>query len=166
MWTKNSQIHEYHLWNNFFSLSLLCKIRKKHYPPMLKGSIYRQGKDGRNDTECEYWILRYIYWPWFFEAVEVLIISTTAGDVYLADSAEMLTRRNVNQVRLGCHLGVLASLLVTIVLKLHPEESFSPRATTLKYPSSISKYTTSVASVYLDMDSGYLSGVGQVNIQL
>ena len=132
MWTKNSQIHEYHLWNNFFPLSLLCKIRKKHYPPMLKGSIYRQGKDGRNDTECEYWILRYIYWPWFFEAVEVLIISTSSGDVYLADSAEMLTRRNVRQVHLGCHLGVLASLLVNIELKLHSEGS---------------KYTSAVAWV-------------------
>ena len=48
----------------------------------------------------------------------------------------------------------------------------------LKYPSSMSKYTSAIASVYLNMDSvylsgvsgvlgvdpGYLSGIGQVNI--
>ena len=48
----------------------------------------------------------------------------------------------------------------------------------LKYPSSMSKYTSAIASVYLNMDSiylsgvsgvlgvdsGYLNGIGQVNI--
>ena len=42
MLTKNSPIHEHHL-------SLFCKIRKKHYPPMLKGSIYSEGKDGEKE---------------------------------------------------------------------------------------------------------------------
>ena len=63
----------------------------------------------------------------------------------MADYAAMLTRREASTSRLS--LGVLASLLVNIALKLHSEES---------------KYTSAIASVYLDMDSGYLSGVSGV----
>ena len=55
--------------------------------------------------------------------------------------------RGGKQVHRGNSRGVLASLLVNIALKLHSEES---------------KYTSAIASVYLDMDSGYLSGVSGV----
>ena len=51
------------------------------------------------------------------------------------------------QVYIGYRLGVLAFLLVQLQLK---------------YPSSMSKYTSAIALVYLDMDSGYLSGVSGV----
>ena len=61
----------------------------------------------------------------------------------MADSAAMLTRREASTPRL--RLGVLASLLVNIALKLHSEESkytsaaprctcFPPRATSAQVP--------------------------------
>ena len=61
----------------------------------------------------------------------MLIISTTAGDVYLADSQQCWL--GGKQVHLGCRLGVLAPLLVNIELKLQSEGS---------------KYTSAIALVY------------------
>ena len=51
------------------------------------------------------------------DAIGVLIIVLLRGEVDLADSAAMLTRREASTPRL--RLCVLASLLVNIALKLH-----------------------------------------------
>ena len=91
------------------------------------------------------------------------IISILVKAKYKTDSAAMLTRcaclasrqhcvevaLEGKQVYIGYRLGVLAFLLVQLQLK---------------NPSSMSKYTSAITSLYLDMDSGYLSGVDQVNI--
>ena len=46
------------------------------------------------------WTGSQTYGAWYFDSVGVLIISTTAGDVYLADSAAILTRREPSTPRL------------------------------------------------------------------
>ena len=74
------------------------------------------------------------------------------------------------QVHLGHRLGVLASLLVNIALKLHSEESkytsasprstcFPPRATSTQVPLVQVQVHLGCASVNLALDSGDLSGV-------
>ena len=74
------------------------------------------------------------------------------------------------QVHLGHRLGVLASLLVNIALKLHSEESkytsasprstcFPPRATSTQVPLVQGQVHLGCASVNLALDSGDLSGV-------
>ena len=89
--------------------------------------------------------------------------------VYLADSAAMLTRREASTPRL--RLGVLASLLINIALKLHSEESkytsatprctcFPPHATSAQVRLVQVQVHLGYASVYLNLDSAYLRGVG------
>ena len=84
------------------------------------------------------------------------------------DSAAMLTQREASTPRL--RLGVLASLLVNIALKLHSEESkytsasprstcFPPRATSTQVPLVQVQVHLGCASVNLALDSGDLSGV-------
>ena len=122
--------------------------------------------------------------------------------MYLADSAAMLTRREASTPRL-C-LGVLASLLINIALKLHSEESKYLLSSSCNFSSSTPRPSSSTprlrlgvlelglsvlersrwwappatsaqvrfvqvqvhlgyASVYLNLDSAYLSGVSQVH---
>ena len=119
---------------------------------------------------------------WLYsDAVGVLIISPTVGGCGLGG-----LRSNVDsvpqpptpqqcwlrgrQVHLGHRLGVLASLLVNIALKLHSEESkytsasprstcFPPRATSTQVPLVQGQVHLGCASVNLALDSGDLSGV-------
>ena len=86
----------------------------------------------------------------------------------MADSAAMLTRREASTPRL--RLGVLASLLVNIALKLHSEESkytsasprctcFPPRATSTQVRLVQVQVQLGFASLDLNLDSAYLRGV-------
>ena len=87
---------------------------------------------------------------------------------FTTDSSAMLTQREASTPRL--RLGVLASLLVNIALKLHSEESkytsasprstcFPPRATSTQVPLVQVQVHLGCASVNLALDSGDLSGV-------
>ena len=91
---------------------------------------------------------------------------------FTTDSSAMLTRREASTPRL--RLGVLASLLVNIALKLHSEESkytsatprctcFPPHATSAQVRLVQVQVHLGYASVYLNLDSAYLSGVSQVH---
>ena len=123
---------------------------------------------------------------WTLDAVGVLIISPTAGGgglcrlrcnvdshcaevalgAFTTDSSAMLTRREASTPRL--RLGVLASLLVNIALKLHSAESkytsasprctcFPPRATSTQV--RLVQVQLGFASLDLNLDSAYLRGV-------
>ena len=88
---------------------------------------------------------------------------------FTTDSSAMLTRREASTPRL--RLDVLASLLVNIALKLHSEESkytsatprctcFPPCATSAQVRLVQVQVHLGYASVYLNLDSAYLRGVG------
>ena len=88
---------------------------------------------------------------------------------FTTDSSAMLTRREASTPRL--RLDVLASLLVNIALKLHLEKSkytsatprctcFPPCATSAQVRLVQVQVHLGYASVYLNLDSAYLRGVG------
>ena len=90
------------------------------------------------------------------DAIGVLIISTTAGGGVLGRLRS--TRRKASTPRL--RLGVLELGLGV----LERSRWWAPRATSAQVPLVQVQVHLGYASVYLDLDSGYLSGVGQVHL--